>query len=225
MNEVDATRRHARQIAVLACLTGLALAGCGTYRAGAAGNSGTMGDAGSTGHAGAAGRTGTAGNSGTAGNAGIASYAGTAGRTGQARTYAAMLGSARPGRPVPASAVPRLRAIAEHFAQLNGGHALAQATAVLTIHRKALTSATPGDFVPGSGGVPVYLVTMQGRFTVNAPGPPGAAAPTGRYASLVLDARTFAGLDMGVGDNPPPVSPESLGPVTDLLHPPTTAAP
>lgn len=206
MNKVDATaRRHARQIAALACLTGLALAGCGTYRAGADGNSG------SAGHAGAV------GNTGTVGRARIASYAGTAGRTGQARTYAAMLG---PGRPVPASAVPRLRAIAERFAKFNGGHALAQATAVLTTHRKALTSATPGDFVPGSGGVPVYLVTMQGRFTVDAPGPPGAAAPTGRYASLVLDARTFAGLDMGVGDNPPPVAPESLGPVTDLLLPP-----
>jgi hypothetical protein len=208
MNEVDATaRRHALQIAALACLTGIALAGCGTYRAGAAGNSGT------TGHAGAA------------GNAGSAGHAGTAGRTGQARTYAAMLGSARPGHPVPASAVPRLRALAQRFAKLSGGHALTQATAVLTTHRKALTSATPGDFVPGSGGVPVYLVTMQGRFTVNAPRPPGAAAPTGRYASLVLDARTFAGLDMGVGDNPPPVAPESLGPVTDLLLPAAAAEP
>ena len=78
MNTVNATvRRRARGIAALACLTGLALAGCGTYRAGAAGNSGT------------------AGHAGTAGNTGIASYAGTAGRTGQARTYAAMLGSAR----------------------------------------------------------------------------------------------------------------------------------
>jgi len=119
--------------------------------------------------------------------------------------------------------VPRLKAIAKRFAKLNGGHALTQATAVLTTHRKALTSATPGDFVPGSGGVPVYLVTMQGRFTVDAPRPPGAAAPTGRYASLVVDAHTFAGLDMGVGDNPPPVSPDSLGPVTDLLLPPAGA--
>src|SRR5690348_11395276 len=198
MNTVSATaRRRACEIAALACLTGLALAGCGTYRAGAAGHAGT------------------------AGHAGIASYAGTAGQAGQARTYAAMLGSTR--RPVPASAVPRLRAIAKRFAKLNGGRALTQATAVLTTHRKALTSATPGDFVPGSGGVPVYLVTMQGRFTVDAPGPPGAAAPAGRYASLVLDARTFAGLDMGVGDNPPPVSPDSLGLVTDLLVPPAGA--
>jgi hypothetical protein len=207
MNAVNIkARRRARGIAALGCLTGLALAGCGTYRAGAAGNSATAGSAGAAGHA------------------WIASYAGTAGQAGQAKTYAAMLGSARTGRPVPASAVPRLRAIAKRFAKLNGGRALTQATAVLTTHRKALTSATPGDFVPGSGGVPVYPVTMQGRFTVDAPGPPGAAAPTGRYASLVLDARTFAGLDMGVGGNPPPVSPDSLGPVTDLLLPPAAAA-
>jgi hypothetical protein len=129
-----------------------------------------------------------------------------------------MLGSTRLGRPVPASAVPRLKAIAKRFAKLNGGHALTQATAVLTTHRKALTSATPGDFVPGSGGVPVYLVTMQGHFVAyGASVPPGASAPIGRYASLVLDARTFDTMDMGVGDNPPPVSPDSLGPVTDLL--------
>ena len=207
MNTVNATaRRRARKIVALACLTGLALAGCGTYRAGAARNSDTAG------HAGTA---------GTGGHAGIASYAGTAGQAAQARTYAAMLGSARPGRPVPASAVPRLRAIAKRFAKLNGGHALTQATAVRTTQRKALTSATPGDFVPGSGGVPVYLVTMQGHFVAyGASVPPGASAPTGRYASLVLDARTFDGLDMGLGDNPPPVAPESLGPVTDLLLPP-----
>lgn len=205
MNTVKATtRRRARGIAALACLTGLALAGCGTYRAGAAGNS----DA--------------AGNPGTAGRARTASYAGTAGQAGQARTYAAMLGSTRTGRPVPASAVPRLRAIAKRFAKFNGGHALTQATAVLTTHRKALTSATPGDFVPGSGGVPVYLVTMQGHFVAyGASVPSGASTPTGRYASLVVDARSFDTMDLSIGDNPPPVPPDSLGPVTGLLLPPT----
>ena len=46
--------------------------------------------------------------------------------------------------------------------------------------------------------------------------PPGGKAPTGRYLSLVIDARTFAGLDMGLSDRPPPVRPSSLGPVTYL---------
>lgn len=212
MNEVNATaRRRACEIAALVCLAGLALAGCGTYRAGAAGNAGTAGHSGAAGH------------SGTAEHARITGYAGTAGRAAQASTYGAMLGSAPLGRPVPAWAVPRLRAIAERFARLNGGHALTQATAVLTTHRKALTSATPGDLVPGSGGVPVYLVTMQGHFVAYGVSvPAGASAPTGRYASLVLDTSTFDSMDLGIGENPPPVSPASLGPVTDLLHPGTT---
>jgi len=200
--------RRAGATSALACLAGLTLAGCGTYRAGAAANTVTTVRAGAAGHVRAA---------------GIAWYAGTAGRTGQARTYGAMLDPTRPGRLVPAWAVPRLRAIAKRFAKLNGGHALTQATAVSTTRRKALTSATPGDFVPGSGGVPVYLVTMRGRFVAyDVSVPPGASAPTGRYASLVLDARTFEAMDLGIDQNPPPVSPESLGPVTDLLYPGAT---
>jgi len=186
MNTGTITARRAREIAALACLAGLTLVGCGTYRAGQAGDTGPAGHVSTTGHA---------------------------STTGQA-------GTTRSGRPVPASAVPRLKAIVKHFAKLNGGHTLTEATAVLTTHRKALTSATPGDFVAGSGGVPVYLVTMRGHFTVDASTPLGGQAPTGRYASLVLDTRSFDGLDMGLHQNPPPVSPESLGPVTDLLLPP-----
>ncbi|MGH3255556.1 MAG: hypothetical protein ACRDOU_09140 [Streptosporangiaceae bacterium] len=90
-------------------------------------------------------------------------------------------------------------------------------TAVLTTHAKALTSATPGDFVPGAGDVPVFLVTMRGNFTAyGASGPPGAAPPTGRYLSIVVNAKTFQVLDSGLSPNPPPVSPASLGPVTYL---------
>jgi hypothetical protein len=48
------------------------------------------------------------------------------------------------------------------------------------------------------------------------PRPAGAKAPTGRYLSLVVDARTFRGLDFGISAKPPPVAPASLGPVTYL---------
>jgi hypothetical protein len=134
-----------------------------------------------------------------------------------------MLGATPQGRPIPAWVVARLKAIAKRFARLNGGHALTQATAVLTTHQKALTSATPGDIVFGSSGVPVYLGTMQGNFVAyGASTPMGGSAPTGGYASLVLNAHTFDTMDLGIGKNPPPVSPESLGPVTDLLHPGAT---
>jgi hypothetical protein len=129
-------------------------------------------------------------------------------------------GSAAPiptGSPVPASAVPRLTAIAASVARSDGDPAPSQVTAVLTTHAKALTSATPGDLVPGSGGVRVFLLTMQGRFTAtDATGPPGSRAPTGRYLSLVVDAANFQVTDFGLSPKPPPVSPASLGPVTYL---------
>jgi hypothetical protein len=94
-------------------------------------------------------------------------------------------------------------------------------TAVLTTHAKALTSATPGDYVSGADGAPVYLVTIRGHFVCNTcTGPPGSNAPRGTYMSLVLNAKTFAGTDFGLSPKPPPVSPASLGPVTYLIgHP------
>jgi hypothetical protein len=58
---------------------------------------------------------------------------------------------------------------------------------------------------------------MRGQFTAReATGSPGAKAPTGRYLSLVVDAKTFQGLDFGIGPPPPPVPPAGLGPVTYL---------
>ncbi len=119
--------------------------------------------------------------------------------------------------PVPASAIGRLTAIAHRAASSNGDPAPAWITAVMTTRAKALTSATPGDYVPGSAHVKVFLITMRGHFTAGeASVPPGAKAPTGRYLSLVIDARTFQGLDFGIGPKPPPVPPASLGPVTYL---------
>ena len=87
---------------------------------------------------------------------------------------------ARAGSPVPASAIPRLTAIASRAATSDGDAAPLQMTAVLTTHAKALTSATPGDFVSGAGDVPVFLITMRGNFVATAASrPPGAAAPAG----------------------------------------------
>jgi hypothetical protein len=121
------------------------------------------------------------------------------------------------GAPVPASAIGRLTAIARRAATINGDPAPAWITAVMTSRARALTSATPGDYVPGSARTTVFLVTMRGHFTaVDAIGPPGAKAPTGRYLSLVIDARTFQGLDAGISPRAPPVAPASLGPVTYL---------
>jgi hypothetical protein len=122
-----------------------------------------------------------------------------------------------PGQPVPASAVHRLTAMAEHAAKQNGGRTLSWASAVVTTHEKALTSATPGDTVPIGEKTVVYLVTMKGHFIAEAASvPPGGRAPTGTYMSLVIDAKTFQGLDFGLSSKPPPVAPASLGPLTYL---------
>jgi hypothetical protein len=125
--------------------------------------------------------------------------------------------AAAPGAPVPAAAIPRLTAIAHHAAASNGDPDRGWVTAVLTTRAEALTSAAPGDYVPGSAGVAAFLITMRGHFTATAVSvPPGAKAPTGRYLSLVIDAQTFQGLDFGIGPKPPPVPPASLAPVTYL---------
>ena len=124
---------------------------------------------------------------------------------------------ARAGSPVPASAISRLTVIGGRAAKACGDTAPLWMTAVLTTHAKALTSATPGDFVSGAGDVPVFLVTMRGNFVPTAASrPPGAPAPAGSYLSIVVDARTFQVLDSGISPSPPPVSPASLGPVTYL---------
>jgi hypothetical protein len=121
---------------------------------------------------------------------------------------------------VPPSAIARLTAIASRTAKFTGDPRPAWVTVVRTTHALALTSATPGDFVPGTEGVPVYLVTMQGHFTDGmTSGPPGAKSPAGTYLSFVLNARSFMGMDLGLSNQPPPVSPASLGPVT-YLHVP-----
>lgn len=122
------------------------------------------------------------------------------------------------GAPVPASAITRLTVLANRAAEANGDASPQWMTAVLTTRARALTSATPGDFVPGAYGLRVYLVTMRGHFTAYGSSPPsGAALPAGEYLSLVVDAATFQVLDFGLSATPPPVPPASFGPVTCLI--------
>jgi hypothetical protein len=122
-----------------------------------------------------------------------------------------------PGQPVPASAARRLTAIADRAVTVNHGHGVTWASAVVTTRPKALTSATPGDLAPNDEKTVVYLVTVKGHFVATAVSvPPGAHAPTGTYMSMVINAKTFAGLDFGLSPKPPPVAPASFGPVTYL---------
>lgn len=98
---------------------------------------------------------------------------------GSARVPGIQSANAVPGSPVPASALPRLRAAADRAAKANGGVAPSWISAVVTTYRKALTSATPGDIVAGAGGAAVYLMTMKGDFR----SPMGSRAPAGTPAS------------------------------------------
>jgi hypothetical protein len=124
---------------------------------------------------------------------------------------------AEPGQPVPASAVRRLTAMADRIVTMDGGHRVAWATAVVTTRAKALTSATPGDFIPNDEKTVVYLVTIKGHFVCDlCTGPRESRAPTGTYLSLVVDAKTFDGTDFGLGPKSPPVASASFGPVTHL---------
>ena len=59
-------------------------------------------------------------------------------------------GSSHAAGSVPASAIPRLTGIASRAAKASGDPAPHWVTAVLTTHAKALTSATPGDLIPGA---------------------------------------------------------------------------
>jgi hypothetical protein len=120
-----------------------------------------------------------------------------------------------PGQPVPASAIDRLTAMAIGFARVNGGGTAEWASAVVTTREKALTSATPGDFIPGSAETIVYLVTMKGHF-ISRRAAPRAKNPTGNYLSFVVNAEDFGPLDFGIHHNPPPVAPASFGPLTYL---------
>ena len=88
--------------------------------------------------------------------------------------------------------------------------------AVATTRGTALT-VTNGGRVPACEGQDVYLVVMEGEFTLaNARRPRRAKAPSGRYLSLTFDTATFRRLDLGLGRQPFPVPLESVGPVTDL---------
>ncbi len=134
-----------------------------------------------------------------------------------------------PGSPVPASAVPRLRAIADQLAKENGDAVPSWMSAVVTTQEKAQASYSPGAWARG-GETVVYLVTMKGHFKVDrGPVPLGpqarehrAHAPTYNYQSVVVSAetwrwrRTFEVISRGLSRKPPPVAPSSLGPVTWL---------
>jgi hypothetical protein len=120
-----------------------------------------------------------------------------------------------PGGPVPARAVKKLTAEANDLVKHEGNVRPTWAKAVVTTHRQALRSCTPGDTEPGNPTV--YLVAMKGHFIdYDAPRPPGTPPPKGTYVCFDVLARSFRFLDYGIGHKPPAIPLAKLGPVTHL---------
>ena len=119
---------------------------------------------------------------------------------------------------IPASATPALRTAMLRLARHNGDANPASISAVSTTRGKALPAATPGDMIPGSASQPAYLVVITGKFKLDdAPVPPGARIPTGRYLAVTVNPATFQVMDLGLSNHQLPVPLGSFGPVSDLM--------
>jgi hypothetical protein len=113
-------------------------------------------------------------------------------------------------------AAHRLWKIAERAAEGMGG-SVKSAQAVKSRH--AVAEATiSGDVVPGNQRVWTIQVEGVDEFVCRScTYPAGATPPTGRFLTVVVDAKTFATTDGGLGSAKVDLS--SLGTVIDLDDP------
>jgi hypothetical protein len=119
-----------------------------------------------------------------------------------------------PSIAVPASAVQPARTITSPAVKLsiatigtlalkaaagNGDAHPTNVAMVETTHSRALAVMEPGMPIARADRTPVYLITMNGRFTAYDSSPPaGSSLPTGRRLTIIIDARTGQGLDGGL---------------------------
>ncbi len=118
----------------------------------------------------------------------------------------------------PAAVVRRLRTMAVRAVAICDGARPAWILAVRTTFSKAIAMVGGGDDIADNATDAVYLVLMKGDFTLynGGPVPSCAHAPAGHYFSAIFDAATFVTLEAGLGDRPPPVPLQTLGPVLNL---------
>lgn len=126
--------------------------------------------------------------------------------------------SATPRAAIPSSAISALKTNMLRLARQSGDAQPTSINAVATTRAQALRAATPGDTVPGSVSQRVYLVVMTGEFKVDAPTPPGASLPTGRYLAVTVSRSTFQVMDLGLSNHAPPVPLRTYGPVSNLTN-------
>ena len=122
------------------------------------------------------------------------------------------------GATSPAAVARRLRTKALHAVAICDGARPAWIRAVRTTFSKAMTVVGGGNDIADKADGAVYLVLMKGDFTLygGGPVPSCAQAPTGHYFSAIVAAATFVTLEAGLGNRPPPVPLQTLGPVLHL---------
>ena len=116
------------------------------------------------------------------------------------------------GAPVPAAAVQHLTSAAAQVATIGGDAKPVWTEGMRTARDNALRVATPGDTVPGSASQVVYLVIMEGNFTLtDVPTLAKSQAPTGHYLTVTFDPATFQIIDLGLTNTSPVAAFRSLG--------------
>jgi hypothetical protein len=102
---------------------------------------------------------------------------------------------------IPVGRLERLAAIARRAAVGSGER---HPTGVVYVTTRGRFSLTAADATRPAART-VYAIVLHGHFVVrNAPRPPGAAAPRGRFLELAVDPRSFAVTDFGVESMPNP---------------------
>jgi hypothetical protein len=124
------------------------------------------------------------------------------------------------GAASPAALARRLRTKALDAVTICDGARPAWIRAVRTTFSKAMTVVGRGNDIADKAEGTVYLVLMKGDFAFRDNGPVlqscAHGAPTGHYFTAVFDATTFVTLEAGLGNRPPPVPLQTLGPVLNL---------
>jgi len=84
----------------------------------------------------------------------------------------------------------------------------------------AMTVVGRGNAIADNAADSVYLVLMKGDFAFRDSGPAprscAHAGPTGHYCTAVFDAATFVNLEASLGNRPPQVPVQTLGPMLNL---------
>ncbi len=125
--------------------------------------------------------------------------------------------TAPPGAPFSAAAVSRLRATMLTAASGCSDPRPEWIVAVRTTRAKAAVAIGDRGDISGDTGQAVYLLVMKGSFSGNhATAPPCAHAAPGHYYAMIVDAATFATIEMDLRAAPPAVRLQTLGPVATL---------